>query len=115
MTATAATLDLDSIRAQFPSLRRRVGGRPVAYFDGPGGSQVPAAVIEAMAAYLERSNANAGGAFATSRETDALLVEAHDAAAELVGAEPERDRLRRQHDDAQLPALARRRPDAGAG
>ncbi len=89
MTATAATLDLDSIRAQFPSLRRVVGGRPVAYFDGPGGSQVPAAVIEAMAAYLERSNANAGGAFATSRETDALLVEAHDAAAELVGAEPE--------------------------
>jgi len=85
-TAPTAALDLDSIRAQFPSLGREVGGRPIAYFDGPGGSQVPAAVIAAMSSYLERSNANAGGAFATSQETDALLAAAHEAAGELVGA-----------------------------
>jgi cysteine desulfurase family protein (TIGR01976 family) len=88
-TAPATSLDLDAIRARFPALQRRVGGRPVAYFDGPGGSQVPAAVIEAMRAYLERSNANAGGAFASSRETDALLAAAHAAAADFMGAEPE--------------------------
>ena len=86
-TAEHAALDVDSLRAEFPALARRVGGRPAAYFDGPGGSQVPRAVIEAMAAYLEGSNANAGGAFASSRETDALLADAHQAAAELVGAE----------------------------
>ena len=67
-----------------------------------------------MAAYLERSNANAGGAFASSRETDALLADAHQAAAELVGRRGRRDRLRRQHDDAQLPALARARAHARA-
>jgi len=86
-TAPATALDLDAIRERFPALGRRVGGRPVAYFDGPGGSQVPAAVIEAMSGYLERSNANAGGAFASSRETDALLVAAHQSAADLLGAE----------------------------
>lgn len=85
-TAERAALDTDAVRARFPALAREVGGRPVAYFDGPGGSQVPRAVIDAMAAYLERSNANAGGAFASSRETDALLAEAHLAAAEFVGA-----------------------------
>ncbi len=85
--APPATLDLDAIRERFPALRRRVGGRPAAYFDGPGGSQVPAAVIEAVGGYLERSNANAGGAFATSRETDALLAAAHEAAADFMGAE----------------------------
>ena len=86
-TPPATALDLDAIRERFPALGRRVGGRPVAYFDGPGGSQVPAAVIEAMSGYLERSNANAGGAFASSRETDALLVAAHQSAADLLGAE----------------------------
>ena len=73
-TAEHAALDVDSLRAEFPALARRGGGRSAAYFDGPGGSQVPRAVIDAMAAYLEGSNANAGGAFASSRETDALLA-----------------------------------------
>ncbi|MET0823229.1 MAG: cysteine desulfurase-like protein, partial [Solirubrobacterales bacterium] len=77
MTASAPpALDLGSVRDRFPALRREVGGRPAAYFDGPGGSQVPEVVIEAMSSYLERSNANAGGAFASSRETDELLAEA---------------------------------------
>ncbi|MET0927559.1 MAG: cysteine desulfurase-like protein [Solirubrobacterales bacterium] len=88
MTASAPpALDLDSVRNRFPALRRQVGGRPAAYFDGPGGSQVPEVVIEAMSSYLERSNANAGGAFASSRETDELLAEAHRAAGDFVGAE----------------------------
>jgi cysteine desulfurase family protein (TIGR01976 family) len=86
-TAPAGTLDLEAIRARFPALQRRVGGRAAAYFDGPGGSQVPDVVIEAVSAYLERSNANAGGAFASSRETDAVLAAAHDAAADFLGAE----------------------------
>ncbi|MQA74054.1 MAG: cysteine desulfurase-like protein [Solirubrobacterales bacterium] len=84
----AHELDIDEIRARFPALERRVGGRTVAYFDGPGGSQAPRAVIDAVAGYLERSNANAGGAFASSRETDELLAAAHGAAADLVGAKP---------------------------
>ena len=88
MTATAPALDPETVRARFPALQRRIDGRRVAYFDGPGGSQVPAAVIEAMSEYLERSNANAGGGFASSRETDELLEAAHEAAADLVGAEP---------------------------
>ena len=88
MSATPVpALDPDAIRGQFPALERRVGGRPVAYFDGPGGSQVPESVIGAMSAYLQRSNANAGGAFASSRETDALLAAAHEAAADFVGAD----------------------------
>src|SRR3982751_4036175 len=62
-------------------------GAPVAFFDGPGGTQVPDTVIEAVAAYYRESNANAGGAFATSRRSDAITAEAHRAMADLVGAD----------------------------
>jgi len=58
------------------------------FADAPGGTQAPLDVIHAMASYLERSNANTGGAFATSKETDALIGEAREAAADLVGAQP---------------------------
>ncbi len=84
-----APLDLDGVRRRFPALARTHAGRPVVYLDGPGGSQVPDSVIDAMAGYLRRSNANAGGAFATSMETDAVLVEARSAAADLVGVAPD--------------------------
>jgi cysteine desulfurase family protein (TIGR01976 family) len=57
----------------------------VRFFDGPAGSQVPASVVDAVAGYLTRTNANHGGAFATSRESDALLDEAHRAAADFFG------------------------------
>lgn len=83
------TLDVAGIRGRFPSLAREVGGRPVAFLDAPGGSQVPDVVIEAMADYLRRSNANVHGAFETSRETDALIDEAHRAAADLLNADPD--------------------------
>lgn len=81
-------LDVERARARFSSMRREVGGRVACFFDGAGGSQVPDSVIDAIAGYLRHSNANEGGAFVTSLETDALLVEAHAAAADFVGAEP---------------------------
>ena len=78
--------DLGVVRSQFPALAREHGGRPFVYLDGPGGTQVPRRTIEAMAAYLERSNANHEGAFATSEESDAMHAEAHAAAADYLGA-----------------------------
>jgi len=77
---------LDSIRAEFPALSRQHAGRPYSYLDGPGGTQVPRRTIEAMARYLKRSNANHEGAFPTSEESDAILAEAHAAAADFLGA-----------------------------
>ncbi len=77
---------MDWCRRQFPALARRFDGQPAVFFDGPAGSQVPACVIEAIAAYLRTSNANHGGLFATSRESDLLLESAHQALADLFGA-----------------------------
>ena len=77
-------LDVDAIRRQFPALAARA-----AYFDGPGGSQVPQSVIDAMTGYLRDSNANLGGAFRTSRESDEVMERGRAAAAEFTGAEPE--------------------------
>jgi cysteine desulfurase family protein (TIGR01976 family) len=74
-------------RQQFPSLQRELQGRPVVYLDGPAGTQVPQRVMQAMVQYLSRHNANHGGRFATSRESDALLDAAHQAAADLLGAD----------------------------
>lgn len=81
--------DTAEIRADFPALTRKVDGRPAAYFDGPAGSQVPRVVIDAMAGYLACRNANTGGAFATSEETDGMLREARGALGDLVGGEAE--------------------------
>ena len=77
---------LDWCRQQFPALTRQIDGKPATFFDGPAGSQVPERVIEAIATYLRTTNANHGGLFATSRESDALLVNAHRALADLFGA-----------------------------
>jgi len=73
-------------RGQFPALARQVAAQPAIFFDGPAGSQVPDCVIEAIGAYLRTRNANHGGLFATSRESDALLETAHQALADLFGA-----------------------------
>ena len=75
-----------AIRDLFPALHRSMQGRSVVYFDGPAGTQVPETVIEAIGDYLRRRNANHGGVFATSRESDAMLHEVHRAAADLLGA-----------------------------
>jgi cysteine desulfurase family protein (TIGR01976 family) len=81
------TLDIAAIRSQFPALDRRVNGRPAVFFDGPAGSQTPRCVPQAMSDYLLGRNANHGGVFATSRESDALLDEAHRAIADLLGGD----------------------------
>ncbi len=80
------TLDPMVLRPQFPALAAEQGGRPVVFLDGPGGTQVPQRVIDAVAAYYRDANANVHGAFATSVRTDGILREAHAAVADLLGA-----------------------------
>ena len=82
-------LDLKWIRAQFPALTKEINGQPVIFFDGPGGTQIPGSVIDAMSDYLVRSNANAHGAFATSVQTDELIAAARSASADLLGCSPD--------------------------
>ena len=67
---------MESVRSQFPALARVHHGHPVAYFDGPGGTQVPQAVVDAVGDYLLHHNANTHWVYPTSRETDALLLDA---------------------------------------
>ena len=83
---TPLSAAIATVRGRFPALSREHAGAPYSYLDGPGGTQVPRATIEAMSRYLERSNANHEGAFATSEESDAILAEAHAAAADFLGA-----------------------------
>jgi cysteine desulfurase family protein (TIGR01976 family) len=79
-------IDAAQVRSQFPSLSQALDGQPVVFFDNPGGTQCPRVVIDAVAHYLAHDNANHGGAFATSRRSDAMLVEAHEAMADMLGA-----------------------------
>jgi cysteine desulfurase family protein (TIGR01976 family) len=76
---------IDWCRSQFPALKRTVAGQPVAFFDGPGGSQVPQRVIDAVGHYLAYTNANRGGEYATASESDELLESAHVAMAAFLG------------------------------
>jgi cysteine desulfurase family protein (TIGR01976 family) len=80
----ALALDVNAIRARFSSLRS-----DWALFDGPGGTQTPDSVIDAIAAYLRESNANLGGAFEASVRTDALVANARIAAADFLGCTPD--------------------------
>jgi cysteine desulfurase family protein (TIGR01976 family) len=73
--------DVDAVRARFTALQC-----PLAFFDGPGGTQVPDSVVDAIAASLRDANANLGGPFETSRRADAIVVEAHEAAASFLNA-----------------------------
>src|SRR5580658_2333523 len=83
-TERLAALELTSIRSQFPSLAQTVNGHPAAFLDGPGGTQVPQRVIDAISNYLRRDNANTGGAYSTSRNTDTMLAEARAAMADFL-------------------------------
>jgi len=83
-TFAPAALDLPYVRSQFPALTQTVNGHPAAFLDGPGGTQVPQRVIDAISNYLRRDNANTGGAYATSRHTDAMLAEARAAMADFL-------------------------------
>ncbi len=85
-----ADFPIDWCRAQFPAFRRTSNNNPVAFFDGPSGSQVPQRVIDAVGHYLSDTNANRGGLYATARESDELLESAHATVAEFLGtAHPE--------------------------
>ena len=79
--------DVDWVREQFPSLLQTVNGHPAAFLDGPGGTQVPQRVIDAISGYLKQSNANTCGAYATSRRTDAVIAEARSAMADFLGCD----------------------------
>jgi cysteine desulfurase family protein (TIGR01976 family) len=85
-TETTA-LNLERVRAQFPSLSQTVNGQPAVFLDGPGGTQVPQRVIDAISDYLKNSNANTCGAYATSRRTDAVLAGARTAMADFFGCD----------------------------
>ena len=78
--------DVDALRARFPALSIEQDGRPVVLFDGPGGTQVPDTVIEAVSRYYRESNANHDGTFLTSRRSDAVVDDAHQALADLLNA-----------------------------
>jgi cysteine desulfurase family protein (TIGR01976 family) len=79
-----AVASVDAIRARFPALARTHGGHPVAYFDGPGGTQVPREVVDAMADYLLHHNANTHWHYPSSEETDRLIGEAREAVADFL-------------------------------
>lgn len=88
-TAPIARLaPVEAIRSHFPALDRHYGGQPVAYFDGPGGTQVPRQVVAAMTDYLYHHNANTHWGYPTSAETDAALQQAREALADLFNASP---------------------------
>jgi cysteine desulfurase family protein (TIGR01976 family) len=84
---TANALDLDWVRAQFPSLAQTVNCQPATFLDGPGGTQVPQRVIDAISDYLKRDNANTCGAYATSRHTDATIAGARSGMADFLGCD----------------------------
>ena len=96
MTATLASTpaatrvaSVDEIRASFPAMRRMHAGFPVAYLDGPGGTQVPRQVVEAMDDYLYHHNANTHWRYPTSEETDALIARSREALAEFLNGRPD--------------------------
>jgi cysteine desulfurase family protein (TIGR01976 family) len=80
---STVTLDVAAVRARFSALRQ-----PLAFFDGPGGTQVPDEVIDAVSRYYRESNANVSGPYATSRRTEALVAEARLTAGEFLGCDP---------------------------
>ena len=81
---SAVALDVEAVRRRFTAL-----DRPIAFLDGPGGTQVPDEVVDAMASYFRESNANLGGPFETSRRSDLVVAQAHMAAAAFLGCTPD--------------------------
>jgi cysteine desulfurase family protein (TIGR01976 family) len=83
--AGSSNLDLNWVRSQFPAFSLTVNGHPAAFVDGPGGTQVPQRVIDAISGYLRTSNANTSGAYEISRRTDQMIANARSAMAEFLG------------------------------
>lgn len=78
---------VDSFRQNFPALFRSHRGNPLIFMDGPGGTQVPNQVIEAISGYYKTSNSNTHGVFITTRETDEVMEQMRVKVATLLGAE----------------------------
>jgi cysteine desulfurase family protein (TIGR01976 family) len=86
------TIDLSPLRSQFPALQQTdASGKPYVYFDGPGGTQVPQSVMDAMADYFTHANANSGGAFITSDRNDEMINQARAAMADFLNASSEKE------------------------
>ena len=86
VSATGAVRPVEAIRAQFPALRREHRGQPVAYFDGPGGTQMPEVVADRMRDYLLNHNANTHWEYPSSHETDEILESARHTFADFLNA-----------------------------
>ncbi|MDI1242580.1 MAG: aminotransferase class V-fold PLP-dependent enzyme, partial [bacterium] len=86
---TESGTSIKEIRSQFPALARVHNGSPVAYFDGPGGTQVPRSVVEAMSDYLFNHNANTHWGYPTSNETDELIARSRQTFADFFNASPD--------------------------
>ena len=82
------TISIEEIRSHFPALKRQHEGHPVAYFDGPGGTQTAREVVEAISDYLINHNANTHWSYPTSAETDALLLGARETFADFFNCQP---------------------------
>jgi cysteine desulfurase family protein (TIGR01976 family) len=86
-SSPSTAIDLAWVRSQFPALAQSANGRPAIFLDGPGGTQVPQRVIDAIADYLSHNNANSGGAYRTSRNTDAMIAEARRAMGDFLNCD----------------------------
>src|SRR3981081_2487834 len=86
-SSSSIALDLAWVRSQFPALAQTVNGHPAVYLDGPGGTQVPQRVIDAISDYLSRNNANTGGAYQTSRNTDRMIADARAAMGDFLNCD----------------------------
>ncbi|MGO9125159.1 MAG: cysteine desulfurase-like protein [Terriglobales bacterium] len=86
-TEVRTSFDIAWVRAQFPSLSQQVNGQPAVFLDGPGGTQVPQRVIDAISDYLTHNNANTGGAYLTSRNTEVMIANARSAMGDFLGCD----------------------------
>jgi cysteine desulfurase family protein (TIGR01976 family) len=84
---SSTALDLTWVRSQFPSLAQSVNGHPAVFLDGPGGTQVPQQVMDAISGYLAVNNANTGGAYQASRNTDRMIAEARAAMGDFLNCD----------------------------
>jgi cysteine desulfurase family protein (TIGR01976 family) len=87
--AISDVASVEGIRDHFPALEREQDGQPVAYFDGPGGTQVPQVVVDAMSEYLLHHNANTHWRYPSSEETDALIARSRETLADLLNGQPD--------------------------
>lgn len=88
MKVTETEFPIQAVREQFPALKRTYHGKSVAYFDGPGGSQVVKSAIDAIAGYMERGGANLHGSFPSSWETEETIAGSKDAVADFLNVQP---------------------------